>query len=147
MATFERSIKIDAPVDRVWAMMTNPATWGSWFPDCDQVTGLGAVEAGATFQWRDEGRTGSGAITEVDTGRGLIKVAVRDGDREVLHTFDLDQAGGFFGIGGDDTTVKYRKEYDAPGGFLGEFVAGGNPVDALEVKKTLERIRNLAQGG
>ena len=146
MAVFERSIKIDAPMDKVWAMMINPASWASWFPDCDEVTGLDAVQEGETFQWRDEGRTGSGTIAQVDTDRGLIKVVVRDGDREVTHTFDLDQSGGFFGIGGDDTSVKYRKEYDAPGGFLGEFVAGGNPIDAIDVKKTLERIRNLAQG-
>ena len=146
MAVFERSIKVDAPMDKVWAMITNPASWGGWFPDADEITGLEAVQEGAHFQWRDGNKTGTGSITKLDTERGLITVVMTEGGRQTEHTFDLDRSGGFLGFGGNDTSVKYRREYDAKGGFLGEFVAGGNPVDSIEVKRTLEKIRNLAQG-
>lgn len=144
MATFERSIKIDAPMEKVWSMLTNAQTWESWFPDVERITNLSGVSEGATFDWQEGAKSGRGTITQVDTNRGLIKVVLSDGNRDVSHTFDLDQAGGFFGIGGDDTSVKYRREYDAAGGFLGEFVAGGNPADSLDVKRTLDKIKQLA---
>lgn len=32
MPTFEQDTKINAPVDKVWAILTNPATWEQWFP-------------------------------------------------------------------------------------------------------------------
>jgi len=146
MATFERHVKIDAPMDRVWAMMTNPATWEQWFPSVDRITGLAAVEQGATFQWQDGNDTGAASIVEVDHDRGLIKVVTSEDGKQTTHTFDLDRAGGFFGLGGDDTRLTYRREYDAAGGFLGEFVVGGNPADSLQVKQVVEKIKNLAQG-
>ena len=146
MATFERHVKVDAPVDKVWSMMTNPATWSQWFPDVDSITGLSAVEPGATFQWQDGQKTGSASIVDVDTNRGLIKVVTTQGDHQVTHTFDLDQSGGFFGMGGDDTEVKYKREYQVAGGIVGEFVVGGNPMDMMDVKRTLEKIKRLSQG-
>ena len=65
MAKFEQHVTIDAPVDKVWEILTNPATWGQWFPDSDSISGLDAVAAGATFQWRRGDDTGSGAIVEI----------------------------------------------------------------------------------
>lgn len=146
MASFEQHVTIDAPMDRVWAMMTNPATWDQWFPGVDHISNLTAVEEGATFQWQDGNDTGSASIVEVDHGRGLIKVVTTEDGKQTSHVFDLDRAGGFFGLGGNDTRLSYRREYAATGGFLGEFIAGGNPADALQVKRAVEKIKNLAQG-
>ncbi len=146
MAKFEQHVTIDAPMDRVWAMMTNPATWSQWFPNVDSISGLSAVEDGATFQWQDGNDSGSASIVEVDHERGLIKVVTTEDGKQTTHTFDLDKAGGFFGFGGNDTRLSYKREYDAAGGFLGEFVAGGNPADSLQVKRAVEKIKNLAQG-
>jgi uncharacterized protein YndB with AHSA1/START domain len=146
MATFEQHTKIDAPVDKVWAILTNPSTWGQWFPGADKVTGLETVAADTTFQWHQGDETGSGTIVEVDNDRGLIKVVTSHEGDQVTHTFDLDRAGGFFGLGGNDTRLEYKREYDAPGGFIGEFISGGNPADALKVKQTLEKVRRLAEG-
>jgi hypothetical protein len=36
-------------------------------------------------------------------------------------------------------------EYDPPGGAITDFIAGGNPMDMMKVKKALERVRDLAQ--
>lgn len=146
MAVFERSITVDAPPDRVWALMTNPASWGQWFPELDAVSGLESVREGAVFTWRDGEKTGGGTVAEVNPDRGLLTVVITEDGRQTTHSFDLDRTGGLFGIGGNDTRVKYRRSYDAPGGFLGEFIAGGNPADALDVKRTLEKIERLAEG-
>lgn len=146
MPRFEQDIRIDAPVDKVWGFLTNPGSWGLWFPNADTVSGLSAVQEGVTFQWREGNDSGSATIAEVDPNRGLIKVVTADDGKQVTHTFDLDRAGGLFGLGGDDTRVVYIREFDAPGGFIGEFVAGGNPMDLLAVKKVLERLKQAVQG-
>lgn len=146
MPTFDQHTRINAPVDKVWAILTNPATWGQWFPGVDRVTNLDAVAANATFQWQHGNETGSGTIVAVDDDRGLLKVVTSHDGHQVTHTFDLDRAGGLFGIGGNDTRLDYKREYDAPGGVIGEFITGGNPVDALTVKQTLEKVKNLAEG-
>lgn len=145
MARFEQHITIDATIDHVWAMMTNPQTWESWFPDVDTISGLTAVQAGASFEWRHGADSGTGTITELDGERGLLGVAITKGADTTTHVFDLDRAGGFFGIGANDTRLLYRRDYKAEGGLIGEFIAGGNIVDALEVKQTLAKIKKLAQ--
>jgi carbon monoxide dehydrogenase subunit G len=143
MPRFEQSIKIDAPMDKVWAMFLDPGTWGSWFPGVDTVTGMASVSEGATFQWQEKDETGSGTVVAVDDKRGLIKVVTNDAGKQVTHTFDLDRAG-FLGFG-NDTKVTYIREFDS-GGLIGEFISGGNPADALSVKRTLEKIKRVAQG-
>jgi uncharacterized protein YndB with AHSA1/START domain len=145
MATFDQHTKIDVPVDKVWTILTNPATWEQWFPDVDRVTDLAAVVADATFQWQHGSETGSGTIVAVDHDRGLLKVVISRGGHQITHTFDLDRAGGLFGLGGNNTRLTYQMEYHAPGGFVGEFISGGNPADSLKVKHTLEKVKNLAE--
>ncbi|MDZ4720624.1 MAG: SRPBCC family protein [Roseiflexaceae bacterium] len=146
MATFEQHVTIDASIEQVWALMINPQSWGQWFPDADQITGLESITQGATFQWQEGTESGTASITEVDTDRGLIKVVTTKDSQQTTHTFDLDKAGGFFGIGANDTKLLYKREYHAQGGIIGEFVAGGNPMDARDVKQTIEKIKRLAQG-
>lgn len=146
MATFEQHVTIDAPMDKVWAMMSNPQTWAQWFPDVDSISGLSAVEPGTTFEWQDGDKHGSGSIVDVDTARGLIKVVTSLDEHQTTHTFDLDRTGGLFGMGGNDTKLLYRREYKASGSILGEFIAGGNIADTLDVKNTLNKIKRLAQG-
>jgi uncharacterized protein YndB with AHSA1/START domain len=145
MARFEQQVTIDAPIDQVWAMMTNPQTWAAWFPDVDSISGLEAVQEQASFTWQQGEVNGTATITEVDPNRGLISVTTVKGDDNTNHTFDLDRTGGLFGLGANDTKLMYRREYKADGGFLGEFIAGGNVADALDVKQTLAKIKRLAQ--
>jgi uncharacterized protein YndB with AHSA1/START domain len=142
---FDQHIDIDAPADKVWAIITNTETWSQWFPDVEQVTGAGQATAGATFQWRNGEEAGSGTITSVDPDSSRIQV-VTQGGSEVTHTFDIDRSGGFLGLGGNDSRLRYTMEYDPPGGFLSDFVAGGNPRDLLKVKHTLQKVKGLAEG-
>jgi hypothetical protein len=37
-------------------------------------------------------------------------------------------------------------EYDPPGGFVTDFVVGGNPKDMMKVKGVVEAIKKLAEG-
>lgn len=146
LVKFEQRIDINAPMETIWSILSDPNTWPLWFPEVEQVTNLRAVESGATFQWQKGGDAGSGSIVHVDDDSLRIKVVTQMGSDQVTHTFDVDRAGGLFGIGGNDARLKYAMEYDPPGGIIGDFIAGGNPADQLRVKQTLEKVRHLAEG-
>jgi carbon monoxide dehydrogenase subunit G len=144
---FDQRIEIDAPAERVWAIITDPTTWPQWFPEIDEVTEVGAVEAGGDFRWRHGDDTGMGSIADVDATANRLKIVTQKGNSPTTHTFDVDRAGGMLGRGGNDARLRYTLEYDPPGGMLGDFIAGGNPMDTLKVKQALEKVRNLALMG
>jgi uncharacterized protein YndB with AHSA1/START domain len=52
-------LEIDAPVERVWAVLTAIEQWPAWNPDVRSVTLDGAVVEGTTFRWK----AGPGTIT------------------------------------------------------------------------------------
>jgi uncharacterized protein YndB with AHSA1/START domain len=143
---FDQHIDIDAPPDTVWGIITDPNTWARWFPDMEQLTNVSAVESGGTFQWSSGGEAGTGSIASLDPAADRLKVFTQLGESQVTHTFDVDRSGGFLGLGGNDARLRYTMEYDPPGGFLSDFVAGGNPKDLLKVKQTLEKVKALAEG-
>jgi uncharacterized protein YndB with AHSA1/START domain len=145
MVKFEQHTQIDAAVEAVWSVLADPRTWPTWFPDVDRIANLGAVEAGSSFEWHEGNDTGAGSIVRVDKQRQLRVVTSGKGPA-VTHTFDLGHAGGVLGVGGNDTRLEYIREYDPPGGFIMDIVAGGNPVDLLKVKGTLEKVKALAEG-
>jgi hypothetical protein len=67
------------------------------------------------------------------------------GDDKDLHIFKLRESGGFLGLAGDETKVEYTLDTLMGGGIIGRFVAGGNPKDAMRVKKALHRLRRLVE--
>lgn len=142
--TFNQHIDIDAPPEKVWALICDAAKWPLWIDQLEQVSGLAEVQKGASFQWRHGNESGSGAVLDIDQGKYILKLATRIGDDERTHTFDIDRSGGFLGIGANDSRVRYTYVYDPPGGMLGDFVASGNPADSLRVKDTLHKLRELA---
>jgi uncharacterized protein YndB with AHSA1/START domain len=52
-------IAIDAPVDRVWEVLTAIDRWPAWNPDVKSVSIDGPVERGSSFRWK----AGPGTIT------------------------------------------------------------------------------------
>src|SRR5687767_9885794 len=98
---FERHVDIDAPVERVWAIPTDPSTWPDWFPDIDEVVNLATVAPGSSFRWRDGDNTGQGAIDSVDAAANRLKVLTQGESSPVTHTFDVNRAGGVLGVGGN----------------------------------------------
>lgn len=142
---FDQHIGIDATMDHVWSILTDPNKWPLWFPGMEEVTNFTGVADGSTFQFKQDDHVGTGSIVDVDEGNRRIKVVTQAGGSQVTHTFDVDRAGGVFGIGGNDARLRYTMEYDPPGGFIGDFIASGNPADMLKVKHVLEKVKDLAE--
>lgn len=142
---FSQHMDIDAPPDVVWQLLNDSTKWPLWFHGMEQVTGLGSLAQNASFQWQKGSETGTGSVLRADNEQYVLIFATRAGNDERKHSFDIDRSGGFFGMGGNDSRLKYTLEYDPPGGMIGDFVAGGNPADALAVKNSLGKIRDMAE--
>ena len=142
---FEQRVEIDASVEAVWSILTDVRTWPLWFPDADRIERLAAVKPDATFSWHRGDDSGAGTVVQVEPRRRLRIITTGDGPAKT-HTLELDRAGGVMGMGGNDARLEYTLEYDPPGGFISDFVAGGNPRDLLKVKGTLEKVKAVAEG-
>lgn len=142
---FDDHIDIDAPPDVVWSLLSDPAKWPLWFKQFEQVSGLSKPSSGASFQWRHGGDNGTGVVLVYDPEKYILKLETREGNNQRTHTFDIDRSGGFLGMGANDARLRYTLEYDPPGGFLGDFVAGGNPADTMAVNNLLKQVRELAE--
>lgn len=144
MPKFEREVEIDAPVEKVWAALTNAQNWPQWFPGIESISNITSVSEGGRFNWVDEGRTGQGMITKVVPNQHL-EVLTQMGDDKDSHVFKLRSSGGFFGLSDDETKVEYTLDTLMGGGILGTFVAGGNPKDVMRVKKAMNLFRKLVE--
>jgi uncharacterized protein YndB with AHSA1/START domain len=144
MPKFEREVEIDAPVEKVWEVITNPTLWPQWFPGADEVTNVTSVSEGGTFNWKDESRMGRGKIVKMEPMKHL-EILTQIGDDQDSHVFKLQPSGGFLGLSADECKVKYTLDTLMGGGILGEFIAGGNPIDALRIKKAMNLLRKLVE--
>lgn len=144
MPKFEREVEIDAPVEKVWEVLTNPDFWPQWFPGIGSVSNVTATSKGGTFEWTDEGRTGRGTIVKMEPMKHL-ELLTQIGDDQDSHVFKLRPSGGFFGLSADECKVEYTLDTLMGGGVLGSFVAGGNPKDALRIKKAMNLLRKLVE--
>lgn len=144
MPKFEREVEIDAPVETVWEKMIDPNHWPQWFPGVESVSNVTSVSQGGTFDWTDEGKTGHGSIVSMEPMKRL-EILTQMGDDKDSHVFKLQPSGGFFGLAADECKVEYTLDTLMGGGILGNFVAGGNPKDALRVKNALNQLRRLVE--
>ena len=146
MPKFERQVEIEAPVETVWAIITNPQQWPFWFPGIEAVSNVSEVKPGSTFQWQDEGRTGVGSIVSLEPHERL-EVMTQMGDDKDSHLFELRPDRGFLGLGGSHgCRLEYTLDTLMGGGILAQFLAGGNPKDTLKVKKALDSLKDLVEG-
>lgn len=144
MPKFEREIEIDAPVEKVWEFMTNPNFWPQWLPSIDAITNATQTEEGPSFEYTNEKGTGRGVIVKMEAPKKLEIVTQMGNDKD-KHQFELKSTGGFFGLKADECKVEYELDTLVGGGILGSFVTGGNPIDAMRVKKTLHTLRKLVE--
>lgn len=144
MPIFEREVEIDAPIEKVWQVMTNPNNWPQWFPGIDSVSSVTAISAGGTFEWIGDGKTAQGTIVAMEPLKYLEIMTQLEDDKD-LHKFKLRSSGGFFGLANDECKVEYILDTLMGGGILGKFVAGGNPKDTLRVKKAMHNLRKLVE--
>ncbi|MBN1371420.1 MAG: SRPBCC family protein [Anaerolineaceae bacterium] len=144
MPKFERKMEIDSPVEKVWQVMTDPTHWPEWFPGFDSVANVTEVAEGATFDWVDDGKTGRAAIVKVVPLKRLEILTQMENDKD-SHVFTLKTSGGFLGLKADECEVEYTLDTLMGGGILGNFVAGGNPKDAMRVKKAMHLLRKVCE--
>ena len=144
MPKFEREVEINAPVEKVWEVITDPNHWAEWFPGVDSVANVTSNSAGGTFEWTNEGKTGNGKIVSLQPMKRL-EVLTQMGDDKDAHVFTLRPSGGFLGLNADECKVEYTLDTLMGGGILGNFVAGGNPKDALRVKNATNLLRKLVE--
>ncbi len=144
MPKFEREVEIDAPVEKVWKVLTDPNYWPQWFPGVDSISKVTSTGEGSDFEWTYEGRTGHGTVTKAEPPKRL-EILTQIGDDKDLHVFKLRSSGGFFGLSDDECKIEYTLDTLMGGGILGNFVAGGNPKDALRVKKAMNLLRKLVE--
>ncbi|MBN1919684.1 MAG: SRPBCC family protein [Anaerolineae bacterium] len=144
MPKFEREIEIDAPVEKVWQVMTDPAKWPQWFPGVDAITMASPVSEGAVIEWTAEDKVGRSAIVKMLPLKRLEIMTQVDDDKD-MHVFELRPSGGFLGLSADECKVEYTLDTLMGGGILGNFVAGGNPKDAMRVKKAMHMLRRLVE--
>jgi uncharacterized protein YndB with AHSA1/START domain len=144
MPKFEREVEIDASVEKVWEVITKPEFWPQWFPGIESVTNVSAMQEGGTFEWTHEGQTGHGTIVAMKPHKRL-EVMTQLGDDKDAHVFKLRATGGFLGLAKDECKVEYTLDTLMGGGLLGSFVAGGNPKDAIRVKKAVHMLRKVVE--
>jgi len=144
MPKFEREIEIDAPVEKVWAAITDPGTWPQWLPGVGEDAHVMPTRENNTIEWTSERGAGRAVITKIEPMKRLeIMTQVAD-DRD-SHSFVLRPSGGFLGMNADECKVEYTLDTLMGGGILGNFVAGGNPKDAMRVKKAVHLLRKLVE--
>lgn len=145
MPKFEREMTIDAPVEKVWEVITDPSHWSEWFPGVDSVSNVTSITEGSSFEWTLDDRTGRGTITKMEPPKRL-EIMTQMGDDKDAHAFRLRPTGGLLGLSQDECKVKYTLDTLMGGGIVARFVAGGNPKDALRVKKAMHRLRRVVEG-
>jgi len=146
MPKFEREVEIGVPVEKAWAVMTDPNQWPQWFPSIEAVSNVSAVEAGGTFEWQHGDKTGHGTIVSVKPMQRL-EILTQMGSDKDSHVFELEAKHGFLGAGeSHECLVKYTLDTLMAGGILASFVAGGNPRDTLRVKTAVEQLKKLIEG-
>ena len=145
MPKFERDVTIDAPVEKVWQVMTDPNHWPEWFPGVDSVPSVTSIKEGSSFEWTLGDRTGRGTITKMEPEKRL-EIRTKMGDDEDAHAFRLRPTGGLLGLSQDECKVEYTLDTLMGGGIVARFVAGGNPKDAMRVKKAVHRLRRVVEG-
>lgn len=146
MPKFERRVEIEAPVEKVWAIITNPQQWPLWFPGIEAVSAVTGINPGSTFSWQDEDRTGTGTVISLEPNKRM-EIMTQMGDDKDSHVFELKADRGFLGLGGSSgCSVEYTLDTMMGGGILAQFIAGGNPKDMLRVKTALDNLKDLVEG-
>lgn len=144
MPKFERTDEIDATVEKVWNVIIDPNHFPQWFPGIESVANIAKTDEGISFDFVRQGETGQGVITDIQPMRRL-QVLTQLGKDKDSHVFELRPTGGFLGLSADECKVEYTLDTLIGGGILGNFIAGGNPEDAMKVKKTTKLLRKLVE--
>ena len=144
MAQITRSIKIDAPLSKVFDYVTSPENWTKYVTSLVDVRNVSndVPEAGTTFEWTYR------MLGINNDGTGKI------GDFEKNRKFTMEMEGSFpiketFTFQGDETSTEltFDIRYNVPGKVLG-VIADKLVVERLNVKEAdavLNKVKDLCE--
>jgi len=138
--TVDRTLRIDAPVDRVFAFWRNNENLARWMSHVREVTSLG----GDRFRWVVDGPAGAPVewTSELTGVRENRELAWRSEEGSTV-----DNSGRIrFEPDGDGTRVHIELHYAPPGGMVGEALAKAFGVDpASDMDDDLPKLRRLIE--
>jgi uncharacterized protein YndB with AHSA1/START domain len=97
-------VEIDAPIDRVWGVLTAIEAWPAWNPDVRSVTVDGPVEEGTAFRWKAGPGTITSRIEHLDRPR-LVAWSGRTLGIRAVHVWRLEARNG-------KTLARTEESYD-----------------------------------
>jgi uncharacterized protein YndB with AHSA1/START domain len=86
-------VEIEAPIDRVWAVLTAIERWPDWNPDVKSASLAGPFAEGATFRWKAGPGTITSVVEHVDRPRLVVWRGRTLGIR-ALHVWRLEAHDG-----------------------------------------------------
>jgi uncharacterized protein YndB with AHSA1/START domain len=92
-ATAEGEVRIDAPPETVWAVLTDLRAWPAWNPDVRSMSFDGPLAPGTAFRWKAGSATLSSTLQEVEPPRRFGWTGRTMGIHAV-HVFHLDPSEG-----------------------------------------------------
>ena len=112
--------RVEAPIDRVWALHTDVNRWTTWQSDIDTAYADGPLQPGATFHWSTAGLQIASTVYAIDAPHRILWGGPAQGITGIHEwTFTAD---------GDATIVTTAESWD------------GNPVraDADNLRQALD---------
>jgi uncharacterized protein YndB with AHSA1/START domain len=82
------SIQVDAPIETVWGLLADIASWRSWNPDVKSITVSGPVRPGTGFRWKSGPATVRSELLEVEAPTAIAWSGSTMGIKAV-HTYRL----------------------------------------------------------
>ncbi|MEU0787348.1 SRPBCC family protein [Streptomyces sp. NPDC006173] len=130
-------IRIEAPVERVWSLLSEPANWGSVDPAIHDVTvdgGSGGAEVDTRFTWVNGRNRIKSRFAVVDPGREIVWTGLAAGAKAV-HRHVLEAT--------DDGATLVRTEESMGGLLLVLFFSDAKLHAVLE--KWLKGLKKAAE--
>jgi uncharacterized membrane protein len=136
----ERELVVNAPREVIWAYITDPANYTTFFSGITRWDVEGRKRRGLGARYRILMHVGSAEVG------GLVEVVEFDepGDMAWTSVLGLDQRGRWRlrERGPNRTSVMYRMSYQAPGGLIGWLTDQiSAPVVRNYVRHTLENLK------
>lgn len=144
MSKVSRSVKINAPVNKVFDYVTNPENWTKYVTSLVNVRNVSSkvIEAGTTFEWvyRMLGVNFSGKGRVIEYEKDKMFALSMEGAFPVRETYRFEDEAG-------DTKLTFELNYEMPGQLLG-VVANRLVVEKLNIKEAvtvLEKVKAICQ--
>jgi len=147
MPVVSKSVTINAPVGKVFEVVTTPDNWIRYVTSLVDISDRSAdlPAKGSTFTWEYKMMgirfSGKGTVTEN-----------RENENFGLHMegkFPIKETYVFRESGDSSTELKVTVDFDLPGDFLKIFANTGlmDKMNELEAKSALEKIKAICEEG